>query len=259
MNENLPVEESIVSESQVDFASSTIPAEIVKRLIKAQCAISPVEKDSVNRYDDYSYASSETIMKEARAALNGAGLAVMRSGWTFSMEPRACLYSEMIVVSETGETWRTTHEWPIVLNPRRASAVDKAIATALTTSQAYFLRDLLQIPRVDPSEEMDARDDTPAKERKNEMPIEQKHLNITATHAAKLMNGIASSNITVEQFCERFNIKVINDLKIGQIKEAVAYIEAHQKPKDEAQQNDSDMLSPSSAEVHRRAMREAVK
>jgi len=52
--------------------------------------------------------------------------------------------------------------WPVV--PDRGRPPDKALASALTTSLAYLLRDLLLMPRVDPADDLAGREDRPAQQ-----------------------------------------------------------------------------------------------
>ena len=58
----------------------------------------------------------------------------------------------------SGESQTDKADFPAQL--KKGTPLDKAVAAALTTSLAYWLRDLLLIPRVD--HEMDKRNDEPA-------------------------------------------------------------------------------------------------
>ena len=49
------------------------------------------------------------------------------------------------------------YETPII--PDKGRPMDKAVATARTYALGYMLRDLLLLPRVEPSADVDARDD----------------------------------------------------------------------------------------------------
>jgi hypothetical protein len=62
-----------------------------------------------------------------------------------------------LLIHPSGESIPLEITWAVC--PDRGRPLDKAMATANTSALAYLLRDLLLMPRVDPQEEMDARDD----------------------------------------------------------------------------------------------------
>lgn len=198
---------------------------IPRRLIEAQRHIKPVEKDKTNQYHRYAYASAETMMKEARRALNEAGLAVVRTGWTVQMGDPVMMTCTFAVVSEDGESVQNVMQWPVI--PEKGRPHDKALAAALTASQSYFLRDLLQIPRVDESDEMDNRDDT------DHVPEPVRDLgaeSITAEQVASLMRGIGKSEVDVNNVCKVFGVGVLNDLTRRQLRQVIEYIQKNTAP-----------------------------
>jgi hypothetical protein len=135
-------------------------------LLVAQQAIENVAKDSENRFSNYKYTSAEAIIGACREALHGAGLVARRVTWLIATEPYyidADGYRECIVTS----TFRLSHPAsgstedfvvPFPAMERKGMPLDKAIAAALTSGWAYWLRDLLAVPRA--AEEMDKRDDS---------------------------------------------------------------------------------------------------
>lgn len=129
-------------------------------LLEAQKNVSRVEKDARNEYQGYDYASAEAIIGVAREALHEAGVLAYRSGWRVEHpEGSDSARVEMSFVlshPNSGETQTYTEvAWPAI--PGRGRPMDKAIAAALTSCWAYWLRDLLLIPRA--NEDIEARDD----------------------------------------------------------------------------------------------------
>lgn len=134
--------------------------ELYKALIQAQKAAKPVEKDSTNEYHKYRYASAEDVITEARACLNGAGLAVFPISSSLAREGDRCnVYVSYRVVHETGKFVDMSSTTPVV--PEKGRPDDKALAGALTYSLAYFLRGLLLLPRVEEGTDVDKRADGP--------------------------------------------------------------------------------------------------
>jgi hypothetical protein len=129
-------------------------------LLEAQRLVGAVAKGSQNEYDKYAYTSSDTMIAACRDALHGAGLLFDREGWEIdrTVEPHELISLFVLEYPTTGERREYRVPWAIVGNPKRIYAVDKARAGALTTSIGYFLRDLLNVPRVD-TNEMDRRED----------------------------------------------------------------------------------------------------
>jgi len=126
-------------------------------LVKAQSLIKSVGKDAYNAHHKYKYASAEAMLTAAREALNEAGLAVSRTGWTIVDGDLPMLVSTFRLDHESGEVRDFANlPWPILEGNGRP--FDKALAGALTTQQAYFVRDLLQIPKEDENE-VDKRND----------------------------------------------------------------------------------------------------
>jgi len=121
-----------------------------------------VAKDARVEYGKgYDYVSAEQMISAARAALHAADLTLVRTAWQFVDGTDArpplvlCDYNLM---HGSGEVMQFAGlPWPII--EQNGRPLDKALAGALTTSLAYFLRDLLMVPKVD-GEEVDRRDDS---------------------------------------------------------------------------------------------------
>lgn len=124
-------------------------------LLEAQRAVQNVPKDARNEFSGYDYTSAESIITEARRALHAAGLTVYRREWVLSMLGESPIVIATFVVASPTAELEAACPFPIV--ETKGKPLDKALATALTSGLAYWLRDLLLIPRC--AEEMDKRDD----------------------------------------------------------------------------------------------------
>lgn len=132
-------------------------------LVGAIRACSAVAHDAVNQHHKYRYTSAEAILREARVAMAANGLALIPLDQTVNGHEREGpdryeLVQQRLLVHESGESVVCRSAWPIM--PDRGRPLDKATAAADTLSLAYFLRDLLQMPRVDPADDVAGRDDT---------------------------------------------------------------------------------------------------
>lgn len=120
-------------------------------------------KSSTNTFHKYKYAGADEIIATASDALEGSGLGliplteeltVLGSGVTCIYALNRCL----LLAHSSGETvLLEIRGWPVV--PEKGRPLDKAYAIALTTSLSYKLRDLLQMPRVDPGDDVAAQRD----------------------------------------------------------------------------------------------------
>lgn len=142
---------------------------LAEALLQAQLAIRSVAKNARNEFSRYDYASADSIMGEARDALHSAGLVALRTGWTYTPVAHEHLKDEekggiltglliskhRIIHAESGESTDDESMYPVII--AKGKPEDKGLAAALTTSLAYWLRDILLLPRGLP--EVDARDD----------------------------------------------------------------------------------------------------
>jgi len=145
---------------------------IAKALSTARDRCRPAEKDSLNRYHQYAYASAEEIIKVANEALEKTELALISLSDEMRQGPSGPLLDRTwILCHSSGESVRlTTIGWPVI--PDKGRPLDKALAAAITTSLAYRLRDLLQIPRVSPEDDIASRDDRHHERNNHERPAE---------------------------------------------------------------------------------------
>lgn len=167
MNEIAPLlSESSVAQRSTPNGLATLlaggRAETAKALAKAVADCHAVDKDGRNTHHGYNYASADAIIQEGRRALAGAGLALLPmeaslNGSEREGPDRFELVRTFVLLHSSGEVTPLRVCWPVV--PDKGRPLDKATAIADTLSLSYLLRDLLMMPRVDPSDEMNARDD----------------------------------------------------------------------------------------------------
>lgn len=138
---------------------------LASALLAAQSALPSVGKDSKNSFHHYAYTSSEAMIGACRAVLHSAGLVLRRSGWTFDGTAEGGIVKSQFILScpASGESVSDEVAWVAI--PEKGRPVDKSLASALTASLNYFLRDLLLVPREEESE-MDRRDDRAYEPRK---------------------------------------------------------------------------------------------
>jgi len=130
---------------------------IAARLLAAQSAIRGVPKDARNEFKGYDYASCEEMILAGRTALHGAGL-VLRRGDNHLVDGMLVATMHLAVADDAGAVMTDEVSWPV--EPGKGKPADAAYASALSSQLAYYLRDLLLIPRGIAGEEpMDARDD----------------------------------------------------------------------------------------------------
>ena len=131
-------------------------------LMAAQNKIEPVAHDARNEFSNFDYTSAEAILMASRKALLESGLVARRGSWDIGEGEQPLVAMHFYLIHpESGESMEEKVYFPAV--PGKGRPIDKAIAGALTTGFAYWLRDLLMIPRCET--EMDNRpggdDDTP--------------------------------------------------------------------------------------------------
>lgn len=147
--------------------------ETAKALAVAIANCKPVSKDGKNAFHKYKYATADAIIEEARSALSGAGLVLLPleaslNGTERNGPDRFELVRTFVLLHSSGEMTPLRVCWPVV--PDNGRPLDKATAIADTLSLSYLLRDLLLMPRVDPTDDMNARDDRSADKRAGKKP-----------------------------------------------------------------------------------------
>ncbi len=133
-------------------------APLFAALAAAQASIQAVGKDGKNNHQNYAYTTSEAVIDAARVALAPQGLAAFRVRYDIPDKGSNdfAIHSVYMLVHSSGASMDFTNIW--IASPGKGRPDDKAMAGALTTGLAYWLRDLLLIPRKDDAE-ADQRDD----------------------------------------------------------------------------------------------------
>jgi hypothetical protein len=138
-------------------------------IIKAITGARSIEKDGRNEHSRYNYAKADDIIEEAREALAAAGVLVSTlNQWdgefralNWQGQPdNSRQYLVLFKAShpESGQ-WRIYRRF-CTYSDRKGTPWDKGLLGCQTTVLAYFLRDLLLLPRVDESIQPDQRNDT---------------------------------------------------------------------------------------------------
>ena len=130
---------------------------LVDGLLVAQGAIDGVAKNAKNTFHRYSYTSAEGMISACRAALQIGGVVARRTAWRVTDDGLYVVSTLSVAHAWTREDATTEIVWPVVVEKGRP--IDKAVASALTTSLGYWLRDVLLLPREDGDGSMDSRND----------------------------------------------------------------------------------------------------
>lgn len=150
--ETLPADAPPTLEAQAALADA---------LARAQAAAQAVPLDARNDHHKYPYASAESIIDEARSALSSHDLAASQLSSTLrSVGPHVVVRTEYLLQHKAGGRVRWSRDWFVIEGKGRP--YDRAAASALTSSLAYALRDLLLLPRDNQAAgeaAMDRRDD----------------------------------------------------------------------------------------------------
>lgn len=132
-----------------------ITSALFTAVAQTQAALHGVEKASRNTYHKYKYASAEDMMQAATDAMGPNGLALICTG--HGIEDGKVSASYILTHSAGGVL--ELGPYSITAHPDKARPMDKAISTALTYLQAYTLRGVFNIPRVEEGSERDVTDD----------------------------------------------------------------------------------------------------
>jgi hypothetical protein len=143
---------SVAERPQIALATS---------LQKAQASVRAIAHDARNDFHKYAYTSAEAIISECKSALNSYGLTLLPTCQQIvQVGEQIVLTRAFTLLHTSGEERPLTTAWPVV--PDKGRPLDKAAASATTTSLAYLLRDLLLAPRVDPADDLAGREERPA-------------------------------------------------------------------------------------------------
>lgn len=128
-----------------------------KALLAAQRSIAKVGRDGENRHQRYKYTTSEHMLATGRAVFHEHDILVVEAGSQF-VDNQTARFKWRVVHADSGEAREIENDIPVEV--RSGMPRDKALFAASTMANNYMIRGLLQLPRVEGSEEPDARDDT---------------------------------------------------------------------------------------------------
>lgn len=128
---------------------------LVTALHAAQWDAKRIDKDSKNTFSNYDYTSAESMMSMWTEISGRHGLALFPLELNIRYTPGdpPTLQTAWLLSHLGGEDRTLTMEWPVVTG--KGKPLDKAIASARTSSLGYLIRDLLVAPRVNPTDDMD--------------------------------------------------------------------------------------------------------
>jgi len=132
---------------------ATTPSSLETALYKAQQDVTPLEHDATgfSGRDEFQYTSAETIIDASRQILLANGLLARRCGWkAVLLDPEnhnLCnVHCDFLLFHlESGEKFADSTD--SLAQVFYGQTLEKAVNACLTRSLAYWLRDLLLIPR----------------------------------------------------------------------------------------------------------------
>ena len=120
-------------------------------LAAAQASADRIDKDSRNDFARYDYTSAEALMAMWTKIGEAPGLSLYPAA--LNIEGGVLRTCWILEHAESEGTREIRMDWPIV--EAKGKPMDKAVASARTSSLGYLIRDLLSAPRVHPTDDMD--------------------------------------------------------------------------------------------------------
>ena len=127
-------------------------------------------KDGYNKRHEYSYTTTETLVRAGRDLLTGHGLCLLSSWRVTAIDLPKGDYGNQWVAGAIRITWTLAHtsgqyvvgtcDMPAIGS--RARPPDKAVSAALTHALGYLIRGLLMLERVEDKHDVDRRGEPPA-------------------------------------------------------------------------------------------------
>ncbi len=169
---------------------------LVRALHAAQWEARSISKDSRNSFSSYDYTSAESMMRMWTDISGRHGLALFPLELAVKYAPGdpPILCTTWILSHIRGEDRTLTMDWPIVTG--KGKPMDKAIASARTSSLGYLIRDLLIAPRVHPTDDMDH--DTWSQPRESSRGSSGKPPRTYQDDLRQFESALASMNISID-------------------------------------------------------------
>ena len=161
--ENRPI--LVASEEQRQFLEECLPKlnlgaqSLYAALAKAQADCRGVEKGSENTFHRYKYASAEDMIDAATKAMAPYGLALVCTSAEPDDPKRPSSMTVRYLLTHCDGGAMPLGPYSLTVHPDKGRPMDKAVTTCLTYLQAYCLRGILNIPRVEEGTERDSQDD----------------------------------------------------------------------------------------------------
>jgi hypothetical protein len=139
--------------------ASLLPSTISEALFLAQTRARAIDRDARDEFHQFNYVSTEQMILTAQQILQEVGVRLDIAEQEVEVDSigRPWLkrvYHTMHVASDHYQAF--SQVWPIVEG--KGKPLDKATASAMTSSLGYFLRDLLLLARVEKGTELDGND-----------------------------------------------------------------------------------------------------
>tara|TARA_R100001086_G_scaffold53381_1_gene23848 strand:- start:18681 stop:19409 length:729 start_codon:yes stop_codon:yes gene_type:complete len=185
---------------------------LVAALHAAQWQAKRIDKDSKNTFSNYDYTSAESMMQMWTEISGEHGLALFPLELNIRYTPGdpPTLQTTWLLSHLGGEDRTLTMEWPVVTG--KGKPLDKAIASARTSSLGYLIRDLLIAPRVNPTDDMDHTKWSQGEDKKRSYnrPKRTQEDNIREFWQAVKSFGYVRE--TVESYCQMRGAKMPHDM-----------------------------------------------
>jgi hypothetical protein len=134
-------------------------SQLYSALAKAQAACAGTAKKSSNDHHRYKYASAEDMIDAATQAMapNDLWLVCTSAVPDDLSAPKAM--TVMYLLGHASGDSMVLGPYSLTTHPDRGRPGDKAVTTCLTYLQAYCIRGILNVPRVEEGTERDSQDD----------------------------------------------------------------------------------------------------
>lgn len=190
---------------------TTMAQTLSRALHAAQWSAKKISKDSRNKFSNYDYCSAESLMElwTDIAGRNGLSLFPLELNIRYTPGDPPTLSTTWLLSHIKGEDRTLTMDWPIII--AKGKPMDKAIASARTSSLGYLIRDLLIAPRVNPTDDMDHDQNNQAPAKKRTYAPKPTHEDDVAEFW-KAVESFGHSRDTINGYCQMRGAKMPGDM-----------------------------------------------